>query len=376
MDLRPKGPIFGLTLKGMLIITALLAVGMALVGTKVKRARDEEAIARDIVRVGGSVQRQHYGVAMASAGTERTWFERLVDLDVEARITGISLHGPNVTDALIARLAGLEDLQSVVIINTRVDGSGFAALARLPKLTSLALRENPAITDEGLAAICTLPNVEDCIISDVDLAPIGRLRSLKRLELREELITDASLRALKLPLSVEQLSVSHAQISDDGLAVLVVSAPGLRTLSISECPISGRGLAALKGCSRLKTLQVFHCPLTDEGVAGLAQMQQLESLRIVGPLSDGVLRHIGHLTGLTNLEINGADVIDEGLRNFTGLGSLTHLIFKTSGSFTDAGLEHLRGLKNLTWVNLSPNTFSEDGVNRLEKAVPGVYVAR
>ena len=54
----------GLTLRGILVITTLLAVGIArLVGTKVKRARDEKAIASAILAAGGSVRYVHHGNA-------------------------------------------------------------------------------------------------------------------------------------------------------------------------------------------------------------------------------------------------------------------------------------------------------------------------
>ena len=394
MDLRPKGPIFGLTLRGMLLITALLAVGMAFVGTKVKRARDEDAIAREIVRLGGSVQRQYYGMDASSSGMERTWFERLIDLDLEAHVTSVELHGDTITDVLVARLAGLEEMQSVGLSDTGIDATALAALAKTIEHSPAAYRDQRRRSrrnrqasqhcnaryrqrsPRGIGGEVVYPP-----LSDAGLAAISGMPSLHQLRLCGLQFTNATLRELKQLPRVQVLSLSNTRVSDDGIAALAQATPALSTLSISQCPISGTGLEALRHCPRLLSLQVGDCPLTDEGMASMAQLPHLRSLwiSISGKtiLTDEALRHIGELTTLTDLMVFGANFTDDGLPHLTGLESLATLNLQSSGgTFTDAALEQLAGMKQLTSVSLNRNAFSAETVKRLQEAVPGVIVSQ
>jgi len=104
MDLRLKGPIFGLTLCGMLFITALLAIGFAFVGTKVQRALDQQHFADSIVRRGGMVTKKFYGL---EATRSFIGMKNLHTLTLQG--------GPNVsfTDAALEPLKALDNLHSV-----------------------------------------------------------------------------------------------------------------------------------------------------------------------------------------------------------------------------------------------------------------------
>ena len=397
MKLRPTGPAFGVTLRGMLVITALLAVGMALVGTKVKRARDEQAIANEIARSGGSLQRQCYG--MAASQTDRTWFERLIDLDLNARIVQVSLGGVEVKDADVQRLAGLSDLRHLSLTNCKLDGTSLAALERLSSLTSIEL-SGSALTDEGLAALSRLPAVERLSIdayggrttrsagyplrlTDAGLAQLNGLKSLKHLSLGTPQFSDDRLRALSGLAQVEHLALWHTGLTDEGLPQMIEGMTGLRSLTIFYAMITGPGLAKLRDCPRLLSLRL-DCPLTDESLANLAQVRQLGQLQIAGAsglmITDDGLAHLDQLTNLTLLSLNGSRFGDAGLRHLSRLTSLADLRLQpATAEFTDQGLKYLESLTNLKLLSLTtgagvPVKLSPTAVNDLQRTVPGVVV--
>ena len=399
MKLWPTGPKFGLTLRGMLLIMALLAVGMALVGTKVRRAREERSIARATQASGGWVQYEYGGLHAASFSTDRTWFERLTDLDLEARVEYVDLRGPQVTDADVARLAGLAELRGLGLHDLAIDGAALAALDGLPKLAHLDVW-NCALSDEGIEAIARLPALESLAIdkgvrpspsrmrlSETGLAALRQARSLKRLSLWGAHFTDARLRELSGLAQVEGLELWDTGLTDDGLEAMLDGMTGLRSLLIYHAPISGRGLAKLRDCPRLLSVRL-DCPITDEGLASLAEVQQLGFLQMSSSrtptiaITDDGLRHLAKLVNLTQLHLHGSQFNDESVRRFAALPALTELgLYGATGTFTDQALAHLKSAKNLKSVSLtdaaSPaglRQFSPAAIEDLQRAVPGVVV--
>ena len=68
------------------------------------------------------------------------------------RAFGLSLRGPQVTDAGLVELAALTGLQTLVLFNTKVTDAGLKELARLKGLQELALH-GTKVTDAGVAEL-------------------------------------------------------------------------------------------------------------------------------------------------------------------------------------------------------------------------------
>jgi hypothetical protein len=377
----------------MLVITALLAVGMAFVGTKVNRARNEQAIANEITRSGGSFQRQSYG--MAASTTDRTWFERWLDLDLEARIVQVSLGGWEVTDADVQRLAGLSDLAHLSLTSCNLDGTSLAALEGLPHLTAIAV-SGSALTDEGIAALGRLPAVERLSIdahggragfalrlTDAGLAQLKHLKSLRHLALGTSQFTDDRLRALSGLAQIEVLVLSRTGLTDAGLPEMLDGLTGLRSLNIQNAMVTGPGLAKLRDCPRLLSLRLS-CPLTDDSLTYLANVRQLAQLDIGGAsglmLTDKGLAHLEQLTNLTQLSLNGSRFGDAGLQHLSRLTALVDVQLEPAkAEFTYQGLKYLESLTNLKTLRLTtgagvPVKLSPTAIYDLQRAVPGLIV--
>lgn len=87
-------------------------------------------------------------------------------------------------------------------------------------------------------------------------------------------------------------------------------------------------------------------------------------------IDDGVLAHLGHLTGLQELYLYNTKVTDEGLLLLENLQGLKRLnIYHTA--ISDRGLMNLSVLKGLKWLTCSGTCITEDGLNHFRQALPG-----
>ncbi|HEY4308210.1 MAG TPA: hypothetical protein VGN12_02060 [Pirellulales bacterium] len=388
MRLRLTGPLFGLTLRGMLVITTLLAVGMAFIGTKVKQARDEKAIAAEILRAGGRVRYEHYGIDSSTAQNSRTWFEQWIDLDLESHVINATLSGPTVTDDTIAHLAGLPQLRYLLLNNTNVSGTGLAKLAQLQSLRTLWISGNTTdpLTDEALAAIARLPALTvlsmqkhdaqstrqpGAVLGPDALTPLARMPALTQLELSGPGFRDEHFRQLPQHKRLFTLSLTGTGVSDAGLAGIAVAMPELRSLRITSCPLTGVNFACLRSCQNLNSLSLYQCAITDDDVAGIAQLDELRFLTMSRDfqLTDEALRHIGVMTNLTWLDVQGAWFTDNGAQHLVGLTSLTQLSLNSkTGKFTDAG--PFIAIKNLTNLALGPQGLPASTAQQLQANMP------
>ncbi len=390
MRFRPTGPVFGLTLRGILVITTLLAVGIALVGTKVKRARYEKAIARAILAAGGSLRYAHHGNAGAPAQEERTWFERLVDLDLESHLVAVILSGPNVTDATVSLLVGLPHLGTISLADTKVTGAGLSALARLPALVSLRVdgHQSAPLTDDILAVIATLPHVQHLGLrsdapgasthkstgwSENALVSLSEMPELIGLTIEGKGFTDELFRNLRPLPKVIILSVTNTSVSDDSLRAIAIAMPQLEALVLSHNNINGSGLHYFSSCPRLSNLAIWQCPLTNDGVADIGALQQVTTLQVNRGtlLGDPGLEHICALTNLTRLQLVGDRFTDAGTRHLTNLKSLTWLsLDSANGKLTDA--RPFEALSDLKYLDTGGAGLPRVEADRLIKALPGL----
>jgi hypothetical protein len=131
----------------------------------------------------------------------------------------------NIEDIDLAALGALDQLESLVIWNVRIDG---AALARL---------RNPA----QLTQVC-LNNTDS---DDAALEQIGKMSNLAYLCLNQLRITDAGLAHLKQLTKLKQLVLWHASITDAGLQHLT-GMKQLSELAIHETDVTKDGVIELR----------------------------------------------------------------------------------------------------------------------------------
>ena len=89
------------------------------------------------------------------------------------------------------------------------------------------------------------------------------------------------------------------------------------------------------------------------------------------PDSDIKLQYAKEWPHLRRLE--AWHLTNSGLKHFEGLDQLKHLFI--SGEFTDEGLQHLEGLTQLEDLELSRAWVTDEGVQRLQQALPNCKIS-
>jgi internalin A len=127
----------------------------------------------------------------------------------------------------------------------------------------------------------------------------------------------------------------------------------LRTLSLSNTPLSAQAREALGTLTQIETLTLgITAALKDADLKHIARLGQLRRLSIhKGSLTDADAKELGRLQRLEVLDIrdlsgSGIKLTEEGWRDLAGLKELRHLSLPCDG-VTDAGLKCLGDLSHL-----------------------------
>ena len=92
-------------------------------------------------------------------------------------------------------------------------------------------------------------------------------------------------------------------------------------------------------------------------------------------VTDADLGKLVTLPRLKRLFLNGTSVTDEGLQHLRVLGQLVYLDLESCDGVSDAGMPHLLEMKTLQAVNLLDTRVTAVAINRFAKELPGCRVA-
>jgi beta-lactamase regulating signal transducer with metallopeptidase domain/Leucine-rich repeat (LRR) protein len=226
------------------------------------------------------------------------------------------------------------------------------------------------------------------------------------------------------PDDLQELYLSSRELSDADLDY-IKGLTGLESLHLSgtyagPCPLTGQGLANLRGMTKLRRLMLDFTSITDDQLTHLAALKTLETLQLhrnrnligdglvhlqglkslrelrfyVTPIEDDGLKHLEPLTSLEVLSLQSTHVSDAGLAHLEKLprlrelvlpaqlsdDGLTHVgklaslrkLFVYSPTITDAGLEHLKNLPALQSLTLCSPKVTRRGIEPLRAARPAL----
>ena len=177
-------------------------------------------------------------------------------------IEGLHLQGVSLTEADVSSLAEKDSFSHLGLIECNLKDNEIQALGKLEKLTSLDLRGNVNITDQGVVQL-------------------ARLAKMKGLGLHGVSATDEAIKILiDLP-ELESLDLGHTRVSDAGLERLS-SSNTLKVLHLAGCQhITDHGMESVAKMTSLTFLNIYANPhLTDEALEPLAKMSGLTDLLI------------------------------------------------------------------------------------------------
>ena len=238
------------------------------------------------------------------------------------RLTTLRLDNLVDADQGVAFLEGLDCLEELTLVRSRLGQGAMSHLAGLKKLQSL--------------------NLHGTNVDNDGLAHIAGLTALTDLNLNGTAIDGAGLASLQGLTNLRDLDLDGTAIGDTGLSV-VGKLPALTRLSLNGTRLIGVGLVHLKGLKRLEELSLEGTGVRDFGLA--------------------------YLSGLTNLkvlELNGTPVGDAGLKCLAGLTNLEELTLDST-AITDAGLAHLTLLPHLVIVSMQDTKVTDAGITEMKR---------
>lgn len=189
------------------------------------------------------------------------------------------------TDAGMAQLAGLKNLENFSFVGTQMTGKAYARFEGFTKLTRVSHRGS-SIDDEGLRQLCDhLPNLESISLAhakftDAGAPHLAKLSQLKGLELGTSKATpQALLHLAKLPLASLQLGEGF---ESPACFPLIKDIATLRRLTLTGAQgLTDADLQALAGLTQLEHLELGKLPLPDDRITALKPFAFLKSMRIV-----------------------------------------------------------------------------------------------
>jgi RND family efflux transporter MFP subunit len=340
-------------------------------GLQLVRAGMTVTIKPDRAATPGRSPSQQQAVSEVEKIAHEVTFE---DNDPTKPVIGVNLDETRMTNAVLERLAGFSELQTLSMIYTTVTNSGLEHLKGLRKLRSLNLSISRGVTDAGLAHLAGLTELRTLKlnstgITDAGLAHLRGLTKLESLGLGPK-VTDAGLAQLKGMTSLQEVDLDYAGITDAGL-VQLKGLTNLQTLGLPD-KITDAGLEQLKGLTELRKLRlggrmdsIVASGVTDAGLEHLKGLTKLESLTLGAGITDAGLEHLNALPNLKELYLTGASITDAGLARLKGLPHMQSLsLWRTR--VTDAGLQKLKGLTNFRSLYLRGAKVTDAGVQCLK----------
>ncbi len=243
-------------------------------------------------------------------------------------------------------------------------GGDDASTAAVDPVNSFTIAQRDAFVAKMKALKCNVEQNEqgDVIslimgftkVSDDDLADLDKLPKLEYIALDNTNVTDAGLKHLADLKSLKILYLGSNSLTAAGIKHLS-GLRGLQFLDLSDLPIGDDALPSLAGMKKLEKLNLYDTNVTLEGTFGFAKA--LPDLEVTAPF--------GRLIGGRRLTMSPG-VEDADLARLKKLPTLRELDLWECDQITDAGLEHVKTLEQLTALELGFTKVTDDGLGELQ----------
>ena len=280
-------------------------------------------------------------------------FPNLTELDLSSNT--------NMTNGVVKILSALTKLQRLTLVQNQVNDIGAQRLSKLVELRALDLRGNMEAGDMALEVVAELPKLtsfkhRSTAVNDAGMEYLSRNQSLESLLLQDFVITDQSGPHLARLGKLSQLEVFRCQgFGSEG--VLALKGMGLTRLTLRDLPnVDDRGMEVFAELPKLRRLYLHE--LTSVGDAGLKHLSALQALELldiwtVPQMTDATIDVIATLPNLTELSIRATGVTDATVDKLLMMTNLESLTFKENGSVTEEAMKKLTTRK---WVKLDLGT--------------------
>eukprot|EP01132_Coremiostelium_polycephalum_P004691 gene4691-5859_t len=286
---------------------------------------------------------------------------KLTKLDLYGKEISINDNWLDITHGQMMR----STLSSINISkNNSLTDQGIANLSHLTNLNSLDISFCEKINGSGLEILvennvplqklqlegCNSINIERC------LKVLANLKSLDSLNLSSTKVSDVDCQLFVNLKSLTQLDISrNSDISNIGLEH-ICNISTLKDLDLSRCTkITELGFQSLSKLPHLESLQAEECGINDESMKSIGTLRELRSLILISnPFTNEGAHYISNLTSLTALDLSMCtNITDSALVHFQNLSQLSRLNLNFCGNLTDSGVATLTGgLGHLTTLGI------------------------
>ena len=280
-------------------------------------------------------------------------FPELTDLNLSSNT--------NMTNGVVKIIGGLSNLQSLTLIQNKVNDIGAQRISKLKELRSLDLRGNMEAGDMALEVVSELPELtafkhRSTAVTDAGLEYLSRNQTLESLLVQDFAITDQSGPHIAKLGKLSQLEIFRCQgFGSEG--VLALKGMGLVRLTLRDLPnVDDRAMVVFDDLPKLQRLYLHElATVSDSGLKHLSTLKSLELLDIwtVPQMTDATVDIIATLPHLKELSIRATGVTDTSIDKLLTIPSLQSLTFKENGSVTAEGLKKFASRK---WSKLDLGT--------------------
>ncbi len=265
----------------------------------------------------------------------------------------------------------LKNLKSLSLTNTVIDDSAVEKIVKaLPDLTDLNLSSNANMSSQVLKPISELKGLESLLLmqnrlNDISTRKLAQLKELKVLDLRGNMEAgDLTLKVLSGLPNLKALKHRSTAVTDYGIELLSENG-SIENLLIQDFAISDASGPFIAKLLKLTQLEIIRCQgFGNDGVKALAGMPlQRLTLRDLPVVADDAMLVFQDMPKLKRLylhELGG--VSDVGLKNLSSLQTLETLDIWSIPQMTDATVEAIASLPNLTELSIRSTAITDASV--------------
>ncbi|MCU0713367.1 MAG: hypothetical protein MUC43_15005 [Pirellula sp.] len=259
----------------------------------------------------------------------------------------------NMSSQVLKPISELKGLQTLLLLQNRLNDISTRKLAQLKDLKVLDLRGNMEAGDLTLEVLGGLPNLKSLkhrstAVTDYGIELLSENGSIENLLIQDFAISDASGPFLAKFLKLSQLEIIRCQgFGNDGVKAL--SGMPLQRLTLRDLPVvADDAMLVFQDMPKLRRLYLHELGgVTDVGLKNLSAMKSLETLDIwsIPQMTDATVEVISQLPNLTELSIRSTAITDKSVQIISQMPKLKRLTIKDNASISPAALKPLSDKK-------------------------------